>query len=116
MDEAILLRGAERLLIVIGAIILSYLGYKLYRFGIDKGSAKLETESQLYKVVFSGTGPGLFFMAFGAIILITALITGGAKSSYREPEKLSDDVSTKELSSSDTSFTTINRDSAFSTK
>ena len=38
----------------------------------------LSAESKLYKIVFSGTGPGLFFMAFGAIILLTAIFAGKA--------------------------------------
>ncbi len=29
------------------------------------------------KIIFSGTGPGLFFMAFGAIVLVVAIAIGG---------------------------------------
>jgi hypothetical protein len=68
-------RGVERIIINLGAILMTYLGYKLFIFGIEKGYAELTAETKFYKIVFSGTGPGLFFMAFGAIVLITALLT-----------------------------------------
>jgi hypothetical protein len=78
--DAVTLRGPERIIIVIGAIVFAYLGYRLFLAGIDKGLGKLEAETRFYKCVFSGVGPGLFFMAFGAIVLVTALFTGGATS------------------------------------
>ena len=33
-------------------------------------------ESKFGKFVFSGTGPGLFFMAFGAIVLVVMIVWG----------------------------------------
>ena len=78
--DAVTFRGIERLVIVVGAIIFAYLGYKLFLAGIDKGPGKLEAETKFYKFVFSGVGPGVFFMAFGGIVLVTALFTGGAES------------------------------------
>lgn len=69
-------RAIERILVVIGGMLFAYLGYRLFIFGVSEGFAKLEGTSSLFKLSFSGTGPGLFFMAFGAIILIYALHTG----------------------------------------
>lgn len=78
--DAVTLRGLERLIVVFGAIFFAYLGYRLFLAGIDQGPGKVEAQTRFYKFAFSGVGPGLFFMVFGAIILITALFTGGAKS------------------------------------
>jgi len=75
LKNPMFLRGIERVIINLGAILMTYLGYKLFIFGIEKGYAKLTAETKFYKIVFSGTGPGLFFMAFGAIVLIAALFT-----------------------------------------
>jgi hypothetical protein len=77
MDPTVF-RGIERILIVIGAIIFGYLGYRLFVKGLTTGEGNLRFESKLMKVIFSGTGPGLFFMAFGAVVLVTAVMKGGA--------------------------------------
>ncbi len=85
IQNPIFLRGMERLLVVGGAIVLSYLGYRLFVFGVREGESRLSAESPFYKIVLSGTGPGLFFMAFGALVLISALYTGGAERGDRAP-------------------------------
>lgn len=64
-------RGIERWLIVIGGLVFAYFGYKLYLYGVDKGMGKLQAENQFFKIALSGSGPGLFFMAFGAMILMS---------------------------------------------
>ena len=69
----VLFRGFERLLIVLGGFFFAYLGYRLFLYGVDEGNGKLETESPFFKLTFSGSGPGLFFMAFGALVLINAI-------------------------------------------
>ena len=63
-------RGIERWMIILGGLVFAYLGYKLFLYGVDQGNGKLEAENQLFKITFSGSGPGLFFMAFGALILV----------------------------------------------
>ncbi|MFC1597114.1 hypothetical protein ACFL5Q_04130 [Planctomycetota bacterium] len=67
--------------------MFAVLGYSLFRRGISRGKGTLEAESRLFRIVFTGTGPGLFFMAFGAIILITALLKGGVtqETTTKEP-------------------------------
>ncbi|HOY08656.1 MAG TPA: hypothetical protein PLB05_01105 [Candidatus Omnitrophota bacterium] len=76
--DAITFRGIERLLIIIGAVVYGYLGYRLYIKGITTGEDNLKFGSKVVKIILSGTSPGLFFMAFGAIVLITSVVTGGA--------------------------------------
>lgn len=72
----IIFHGLERLLINIGAIFIAYLGYRLFMFGVEKGHGKLEAHSAMFKVVFSGSSPGLFFMVSGLVILVVSLVTG----------------------------------------
>jgi hypothetical protein len=79
--DPVLFRGTERIIVVLGAVFFAYLGYRLFLFGVDKGRGKLEVESEVFKVIFSGSGPGLFFMAFGSVVLIFSLFFGGAKTS-----------------------------------
>ena len=79
--DPILFRGTERIIVVVGAIIFAYMGYKLFLFGVNQGRGKLEVKSEIFKVIFSGSGPGLFFMAFGGVILVFSLTFGGATNS-----------------------------------
>lgn len=75
-SDPIIWRGIERILIVIGAIFLSFLGYKLYIKGHSSGKNTLQVDSKLLKFILSGQGPGLFFMAFSALVLIWAISLG----------------------------------------
>lgn len=77
--DPILFRGIERILICVGGIVIAYLGYKLYRHGVDKGYNELTVESKLGRFLLSGVGPGLMFMGCGVIVLITALYIGGVE-------------------------------------
>ena len=81
----IVLRVAERIVIYGCAIFTIYLGYSLYRRGISKGRGDLQAKTGLGQIILSGTGPGLFFMAFGAIILLVGLFTGGGKVKVQDP-------------------------------
>ena len=74
----------QRILIILGAIFFGYLGYKLYMNGLKEDRGKLNVESKLMSFVLSGTGPGLFFMAFGGIVLVIALFTGGGERTVVE--------------------------------
>jgi hypothetical protein len=73
MNEILLMRGFERLLIIAGGIFFGYLGYRLFLFGVEKGTAKMSAETKFYRIVFSGTAPGLFFMLCGCVILLTGV-------------------------------------------
>jgi len=74
--DPIFFRGIERLLIVLGAVFFGYLGYRLFLKGISSGEGNLNVQSSFGKIVLSGTGPGLFFMAFGAIVLVAMVVKG----------------------------------------
>ena len=74
--DVIFLNGIERIICCLGGIFFGFLGYKLFLNGLDKGFSRLNAESKFIKIVFSGSGPGLFFMAFGSIILLISLFTG----------------------------------------
>ncbi len=70
-------RGIERWMVVLGAVVFGYLGYKLFLYGVDQGHGKLDAENQFFKITFSGSGPGLFFMVFGALILMSSVYSTG---------------------------------------
>ena len=79
MDSTlIVLKAIERIVIYAGAVLMIYAGYSLYKRGIDKGCGDLKAQTKLGEILFSGTGPGVFFMVFGAIILLVGLFTGRA--------------------------------------
>ena len=84
--DPILFRGIERLTIVAGAVFIAFLGFRLFIHGKERGRGELKVESDILKLVVSGQGPGLFFMVFGALILIFAVANGGA--SNKEVEKM----------------------------
>jgi hypothetical protein len=70
-------RALERIVIVGGAVFAIYLGYRLYLHGISKGGIRWEASGTLIpKLLLTGTGPGLAFMAFGALVLMLALMKG----------------------------------------
>jgi len=81
-------REIERLLVALGGILSIYLGYRLFIYGIEKGRDRLSVHiSEKMRIIFSGQGPGLFFMAFGSVLLLVALFTGGASSSGKKLDK-----------------------------
>jgi len=78
INNPMIWRGIERIIITLGGIAFGYLGYKLYKLGVKKGKNALTVKSSFLKFALSGMGPGLIFMAFGATVLISGLFTGGA--------------------------------------
>ncbi len=64
-----LLRMLERSLIVAGGILSIYLGYRLFVLGIDKSQG----EASAFGVELKNFGPGLFFAALGAVVLVTTM-------------------------------------------
>jgi hypothetical protein len=67
---------------LIGAFCL-WLGYRLFTQGIQRGKGHLDFKSKFFSLVFSGTGPGLFFMAFGALIVLVAVVVATVASSAK---------------------------------
>ena len=81
----IVMRTIERIVIFMSATFISCLGYWLYKLSINKGRGNLQANSKLGDIILSGTGPGLLFMAFGAIILLVGLLTGGGEIKEKSP-------------------------------
>lgn len=94
--DAIIIRAVERIIVAFGGIIFAYLGYRLYVIGITKGRGELKAESKFYTLIFSGTGPGLFFMMFGGLILLTSLFTGYAEKTEVAKKDKSGNVVTQQ--------------------
>lgn len=94
--DAIIIRAVERIIVAFGGIIFAYLGYRLYVIGITKGRGELKAESKFYTLIFSGTGPGLFFMMFGGLILLTSLFTGYAEKTEVAKKDKSGNVITEQ--------------------
>src|SRR5438552_1156622 len=68
-------RDLERLLVVLGGILFAYLGYRLFLFGVKEGNSHLEAESKGFRIIFSGTAPGLFFMFAGLVVLVAVMFS-----------------------------------------
>jgi len=103
-------RGIERWMVVLGGIIFGYLGYKLFLYGVDQGHGKLNAENQFFKITFSGSGPGLFFMAFGALILMASMYSTGSlshKSQTGNADQTSTNAAAKSVEHSTTAETTL---------
>ena len=76
-EIAPVLRMMERSLIVLGGILSIFLGYRLFVLGIDKSQGS----ASALGIELKNFGPGLFFAALGAVILVTtmrAVISVGA--------------------------------------
>lgn len=78
MIDAIGWRGIERLTIDVGGIVFGFLGYRLYKFGVQEGPSKLNLDSAFFKIALAGAGPGIVFMGVGGCVLMIALFQGGA--------------------------------------
>jgi len=66
---AVVMRMVERSLIVSGGILSIFLGYRLFCLGIDK----TQGEAVAFGISLKNFGPGLFFAALGAFVLITSM-------------------------------------------
>ena len=78
MDESIIvvLRMLERLLVVSFGGMSIYLGYKLFFHLPYKADHEGKLELLGMKVVLSRVAPGIFFLAFGAVVLLYNLNKG----------------------------------------
>ena len=94
ITNPVLWRGIERLFIVLVTAVFGWMGHRLFMFGITEGQAKLSAEGHYYKIIFSGTAPGLFLMVVAGLALLTALWKGGIKGDTKDDkkDKLSGDV------------------------
>ena len=85
MDDSyiILLRMIERLMVVGFGGMAIFLGYRLFFHLPHQTGQNGEIELPGVKVVLSRVGPGVFFLAFGALILITNLYRGVESTQVR---------------------------------
>ena len=106
MEDLIIigLRMLERLLVVGFGGMSIYLGYKLFFHLPHQTDQNGEIELPGMKVVLSRVGPGVFFLVFGAFILITNLHQGietrSAGHSYNDVS-LTDDTALADASGSE---------------
>jgi len=81
-SRAVTLRMLERSLIVLGGILSVFLGYRLFVLGIDN----TQGEAIAFGIELRNFGPGLFFAALGAVVLVTSMraaIRTGAESAVQ---------------------------------
>lgn len=70
--DTLILRGTERIFIVLGGVLAIYLGYRL--FHVDKRrQGTLELEGKALTLKLSDVAPGVFFAALGACVLVTSM-------------------------------------------
>lgn len=87
--DIVIVRGFERIIIDAGAIFIAYLGYRLYLNGAIDGKNTLKTNFGDVSLILTGIGPGIFFMAFGSLVLVAALYFGGAESTSNKSQSSS---------------------------
>jgi hypothetical protein len=77
MNE-ITLRWIELLVIDVGAVTFGVLGYRLFVTGKGKfkGKSSVSMSSRLFRLVFSGSAPGLFFMLVAGFVLCISIFNG----------------------------------------
>ena len=74
-------QGLKDIIIVLGALLAIWLGYRLYVHGVDiTKDTVAELRTRLLTISMNGGGPGLGSMFLGSAILIVALMVGRATS------------------------------------
>lgn len=92
MDYLLYMRGAERLLIVFSGLVSLLLGYGLFRLSYTRGGrsvAEMTAKGGGFELSMKNVWPGVFFAAFGMIILVASVLTklsapGGPASASAE--------------------------------
>lgn len=86
MEQILIIRGVERILIVLAATLCIYLGYLLFIKGVS-GQASLKAQVDRSKLQVVNAAPGIFFAIFGAAILCVmvfhVVIVSGPETNYR---------------------------------
>lgn len=80
LRNVMFLRGVQLILIILAGITFVIVGYKLFLYGIDTGRSKLRRKSEGFKLLFSGSGPGLLFMVIGGLIVLYSILSIGVPS------------------------------------
>jgi hypothetical protein len=67
---ALIFRGITLLLVTFGGILCIYLGWRLYRDGINSAVNSEFSKGEQWKITLRSAGPGVFFALFGMGILV----------------------------------------------
>jgi hypothetical protein len=67
------MRMIERLIIVVGAIVAIYLGYRLFVIANLPSESGAKIKAKAIEITVTKIGPGIFFAAFGSYILWAAM-------------------------------------------
>jgi hypothetical protein len=70
MNQPLLMAYIFDFFFLAGSILLTYFGYKLFKYGIHDEKQKFDK-----RTFFSGIGPGLLFMFFGGFMLLFSILT-----------------------------------------
>jgi hypothetical protein len=87
LTSILFLRSLQLIFIILAGIICVIVGYKLFLYGVDKGRSKLRFKSEIYRLLFSGSGPGLIFMVLGGLIVIYSIYSIGITSDLLQYNK-----------------------------
>lgn len=82
---AFLFRGINMMLVTLGGLLSIYLGWKLYRDGIDSAVESEMQHGDNWKFTMKALGPGVFFALFGMWILVTVIGKEVSTESRSEP-------------------------------
>jgi hypothetical protein len=80
------LRMLERQMIVAGGILAIFLGYRLFRLAHVSEDSSGKIKTKLFEFTASKVGPGVFFAAFGAWVLYSAMTTRIDISTSTQPQ------------------------------
>lgn len=78
MDYLLYIRGAERLLVASSGLVSLVLGYGLFRLTYTRGArseAEMVAKGGGFELSIKNAWPGVFFAAFGMVILVTSVLT-----------------------------------------
>jgi hypothetical protein len=70
----------------LGGLLSVYLGYRLFMAGMTAGDGKLDSSAAGIRILLSGQGPGLFFMALGVFAMVAAALSA-RKAIASDPEQ-----------------------------
>ena len=76
--EFFYLRAAERMLIVITGLVCILLGYALFKISYSRGgaaNAELVAKGAGFEIALRDVWPGVFFAAFGMIVMVASVLT-----------------------------------------
>lgn len=71
--DVTLWQGIERIILAFSGPFIAWLGYLLFRHGFSYALPKFPGGLEVGAVIYSGLGPGMFFMAMGCLVLFYSI-------------------------------------------